>query len=193
MLATYRPREVDREVAPGSGRVAAAGDGDPSRSRARGTLRTGALFRLSFALISALVMLWPAIDPGLKTFYQRTIAYQAGRESPFSIWGQVPGLEPLRIALLVASGLLGAIGRRSSRRKTLIQVAALGAALLIALQLTLHHWFYLYIVWFYPLLLLAFAGVRTCSIDSAEPSGATSTNAPITQTSSSAVSNLTGI
>ena len=33
------------------------------------------------------------------------------------------------------------------------QVAALGAALLIALQLTAHHWFYLYIVWFFPLLL----------------------------------------
>ncbi len=44
MLVTYRPREVDREVAPGSGRVAAAGDGDPSRSGARRTLRTGALF-----------------------------------------------------------------------------------------------------------------------------------------------------
>ena len=43
-------------------------------------------------------MLWPAIDPGLHTFYDRTIAYQADRDSPFSIWGQVPGLEPLRIA-----------------------------------------------------------------------------------------------
>ena len=36
-------------------------------------------------------------------------------------------------------------------------MAALGAALLIALQLTMHHWFYLYIVWFYPLLLVAMA------------------------------------
>ena len=47
---------------------------------------------------AVVVMLWPAIDPGLHTFYDRTIAYQAGRDSPFSIWGQVPGLEPLRIA-----------------------------------------------------------------------------------------------
>ena len=46
-------------------------------------------------------MLWPAIDPGLHTFYDRTIAYQADRDSPFSIWGQVPSLEPLRIAILV--------------------------------------------------------------------------------------------
>ena len=47
-------------------------------------------------------MLWPAIDPGLHTFCDRTIAYQADRDSPFSIWGQVAGLEPLRIAILVA-------------------------------------------------------------------------------------------
>ena len=49
-------------------------------------------------------MLWPAIDPGLDTFYDRTIAYQAGRDSPFSIWGQVPSLEPLRIAILAGRG-----------------------------------------------------------------------------------------
>ncbi len=36
-------------------------------------------------------------------------------------------------------------------------MAALGAALLIGVQLTMHHWFYLYIVWFYPLLLVAMA------------------------------------
>jgi hypothetical protein len=41
------------------------------------------------------------------------------------------------------------------KRKTLAQVAALGAALLISLQLAAEHWFYLYIVWFYPLLLVA--------------------------------------
>src|SRR5262249_29647882 len=37
------------------------------------------------------------------------------------------------------------------------------------------------------------AGIRTCSIDSARPLGLISTAAPITQTSSSAVSNRTGI
>ena len=34
-------------------------------------------------------------------------------------------------------------------------MAALGAAVLIALQLTVTHWFYLYLVWFLPLLLVA--------------------------------------
>jgi hypothetical protein len=150
-------------------------------------------FALSFVLVSALAILWVAIDPGLHTFYDRTIAYQAGRDSPFSIWGQAPSLEPLRNALLVGTGLLALLLAARPRRKTFVQVAALGAALLIGVQLTMHHWFYLYIVWFYPLLLVALAGIRTCSIDSARPSGLTSTAAPITHTSSSAVSNRTGI
>jgi hypothetical protein len=124
------------------------------------------VFFASFLTVSVLVMLWPAIDPGLHTFYERTIAYQAGRESPFSIWGQVPALEPLRIAILAATGTLSVFLAFRPRRKSLVQVAALGAALLIALQITLHHWFYLYIVWFYPLLLVAMAAVRT---ETAEP------------------------
>ncbi len=155
--------------------------------------RTRVRFALSFLLVSALVMLWAAIDPGLGTFYERTIGYQADRNSPFSIWGQVRSLEPLRIALLIATGALSLLLAWRPRRKTLVQAAALGAALIIALQLTMHHWFYLYIVWFYPLLLLAFAAVKTCSIAAADPSLPTSTSAPITQTSSSAVSNFTGI
>ena len=44
------------------------------------------------------------------------------------------------------------------RRRDTITVAALGAAVLIALQLGVTHWFYLYIVWFLPLLLLALLG-----------------------------------
>ena len=43
------------------------------------------------------------------------------------------------------------------RKKSLLQVAALSAALMLGVQITLHHWFYLYIVWFFPLLLIALA------------------------------------
>jgi hypothetical protein len=38
------------------------------------------------------------------------------------------------------------------RRPDLRQTAALGAAILIAVELTATHWFYLYVVWFLPLL-----------------------------------------
>ena len=114
------------------------------------------LFAAGFGALTVAAMLWPALDPGLTTFYERTVEYQSERNSPFSIWGQT-SLEPLRIAILVATAALSALLAFVPRRKSLVQVAALGAALLIALQLTMQHWFYLYIVWFYPLLLVALA------------------------------------
>jgi len=143
MLATYRAgrgpcREEGRAPRPMTGPAVAA-------------------FLVAFVGVLALLLAWPAIDPGLGTVYERTIGYQAGRDSPFSIWGQVTGLEPLRVAILLATGALALALAFWPRRKSLAQVAALGAALLIALQLTAQHWFYLYIVWFYPLLLIALA------------------------------------
>jgi hypothetical protein len=152
MYATYRP----------AGPVAAGdppppelpGEGPPyDATRRRG--RPLLLVALGFALVTVVVMTWPAIDPGLKTFYDRTIASQAGRSSPFSVWGQVPSLEPVRIALLAATGALAVTFALVPRRKSLVQLAALSAALLLLLQLTLHHWFYLYIVWWFPLYLIA--------------------------------------
>jgi hypothetical protein len=135
MLMTYEP---DRQEGPG---------------------RSALLFAGAFLLTSFIAMLWPAIDPGLETFYERTIGYQSGRDSPFSIWGQT-SLEPLRIALLIGTAALSVLLAFAPRRKTLVQVAALGAALLIALQLTMQHWFYLYIVWFYPLLLISLGTIE---------------------------------
>jgi Glycosyltransferase family 87 len=117
-------------------------------------------FVLAFVLTAVAVMLWPAMDPGLHTVYDRTIAYQAGRNSPFSIWGQVPSLEPVRAAILAAVATLAIAFAWRPKDKKLFQVASLGAALLIGLQLTMQHWFYLYIVWFYPLLLVAFASLE---------------------------------
>ena len=41
------------------------------------------------------------------------------------------------------------------RRRGTIEVAALGAAVLIALQLAANYWLYSYIVWFLPLVIVA--------------------------------------
>ena len=41
------------------------------------------------------------------------------------------------------------------RRRDLIGLSALAAAVVVALQLGVTHWFYLYIVWFLPLVLVA--------------------------------------
>ncbi|MDQ2630178.1 MAG: PepSY domain-containing protein [Actinomycetota bacterium] len=131
--------------------------GESSRSSPpAGQRRQWLLFLAGFALVTVVVMTWPVIDPGLETFYERAIESQTDRDSPFSIWGQT-SLEPIRVALLILLGGLSVAFAFVPRHKSLVQLAALSAALLILLQLTLQHWFYLYIVWFYPLLLIALA------------------------------------
>jgi hypothetical protein len=150
MLLTYEPDPVEGSL--------------PGAPRARGRIREGwdaifspraLLFALGFVVVTVVFMLWPTIDPGLKVFYERTIAAQAGRTSPFSIWGQDESLEPVRVAILAATGILAIALAFVPRKKSLLQVAALGAALMLGVELTLHHWFYLYIVWFFPLMLIA--------------------------------------
>jgi hypothetical protein len=113
-------------------------------------------FGVGFLIAAGLVMAQTIADPGLSTFWDRTIANQVNRDSPFSIWGQA-GLEPLRIAVIAALAALAVLVAFRPRDKSLTQVAALGAALLIGSQLTAQHWFYLYLVWFLPLLLVALA------------------------------------
>ena len=94
-------------------------------------------------------------DGGLREVYDRTVGYQAGRGSPFSAWGLEPSLVPLQDGLKVAAALLAGLLFFFPRRRDPVQVAALAAAVLIALQLTLTHWFYLYIAWFAPFCLIA--------------------------------------
>jgi hypothetical protein len=154
MLATYASPAGGAVGGPTPEEALATGRGGGSPAA---TGPAGLAFGVAFLVTGLLVVLWPALDPGLGTFYDRTIAYQADRDSPFSIWGQVAGLEPLRVAILAAVATLSLLFAFRPRNKSLIQVAALGAALLIGIQLTAQHWFYLYIVWFYPLLLVAMA------------------------------------
>jgi hypothetical protein len=155
MYLTYRPRHEPSPQEPGP----SSAGGVRARPRAQDTPgRPALLFIIGALLVTALVLTWPALNPGLQTFYDRTIGIQADRDSPFSIWGQT-SLEPVRIAVLVATGALSLLFAFVPRRKSFVQLAALSTALLILLQLTLHHWFYLYIVWFYPLLLIALASL----------------------------------
>ena len=90
-----------------------------------------------------------ALGDGLGTFYDRTLGFQADRGSPFSVWGfyDLPG----RSVALAAALVLAVVVAFVPRRRDPVAVAALGAAVLIALQLALEHWFYLYVVWFLPL------------------------------------------
>ena len=123
--------------------------------------RSPVVFGLALAL-TLLVVVAPFVpDGGLREIYDRTIGYQAGRGSPFSLWGQVESLDWLHNAVKVAAAGLALLVAFVPRRADEGQVAALGAAVLIAVQLTAIHWFYLYVVWFLPFVLVAvFASYR---------------------------------
>jgi hypothetical protein len=114
-------------------------------------------FSVSFAAVTLIVMLPVLLGGDLGRFYDRTVGFQLGRDSPFSIWGQedLGFLQTVAKAGAIALALLVAF---VPRRKTQLQMAALGAAVLIAIELSLTHWFYLYIVWFVPFVLIALFG-----------------------------------
>jgi len=131
--------------------------------------RHAALFGLALLGALALTVLPFVPDHGFRELYDRTLGYQAGRPSPFSIWGQEPSLEWLQTVVKVGAAALAVAVAFVPRRRDLRQVAALGAAVLIAVQLAATHWFYLYVVWFLPLLLVALmAGDERASLPRAE-------------------------
>ena len=99
-----------------------------------------------------------AADSGLREIYDRTIGYQASRGSPFSVWGQAESLGWLQAATKVAAAGLALAGGLRAAPGGPRQVAALGAAVLIALQLAATHWFYLYVVWFVPFVFVTIFG-----------------------------------
>jgi hypothetical protein len=123
-------------------------------------LRTAARYAASFVIVAAIVMTPVLLGGGLHLFWDRTIGFQLGRDSPFSIWGQhdLGALQDVAKALALGLALVVAF---VPRRPSPLQVAALAAAVLIALELTLTHWFYLYIVWFFPFVLIALLGQQT--------------------------------
>jgi hypothetical protein len=94
---------------------------------------------------------------GLHAFYDRTLGFQASRGSPFSVWG-LYGWDTPQAVVQVAAVLLAVAVAFLPRRRDLVGLCALTAAVLLALQLGVTHWFYLYIVWFLGPLLIALLG-----------------------------------
>jgi hypothetical protein len=96
-------------------------------------------------------------DPigGAEIFYQRTLAFQSERESPWTIFTQLPELGPLKQPLLAAAVLLAFVVAAFPKKRTIRRLAAFSAALIIAFQLTVNFWFYPYIIWFEPFVFLA--------------------------------------
>ncbi len=129
----------------------------PARRRPRAL----GLFVLAFVL-TALVVSIPAIThDSLHTILQRTIVYQSNRGSPFSVWGLYgppPALHDVQTAVQVAAIVLALTLAVAPRRPDLVGLAAACAAIVIATQLGVEHWFYLYIPWFFGLVMIALLG-----------------------------------
>jgi hypothetical protein len=113
-------------------------------------------FLLATAAAFSVLLLEPSPLHAVHVFYDRTIKFQIGRHSPFSIWdwkqygAGYPDLHLVQRALQVLL-VIGAIAVYFlPRRKTARQLAALTAALLLGFELVLTHWFYLYLPWFFP-------------------------------------------
>jgi hypothetical protein len=124
--------------------------------------RRSALFAAALVGIVAFAVLLYLPDGGPREFYDTTIGYQLGRYSPFSLWGLHPGLAWLASLLKVAAVGLAVAVAFVPRQRDPARLAALGAAVLIATEIPVAHWFYFYVVWFAPFVLVGlFAEYRS--------------------------------
>jgi hypothetical protein len=129
-----------------------------------------ALFGAGFLLTAAVVFIPALTHDSLHEIYERTLAYQDNRGSPFSVWG-LYGWHGAEDVVEVAAVVLALALAVLPRRDDLVGLAAACAAVLIASQLAIEHWFYLYIPWFFPLVLVALFG-RFSDPRRAEPAAA---------------------
>ena len=161
----------------------------------RRVLRFAAAFALATLVAFWILLLEPSLWEALRTFWSRTIGFQSGRDSPFSIWGWgqyhargIPDLGFLQPVVALLAVALAAVLAFVPRRKGPVELAALTAAVLVAFELTLTHWFYLYLPWVAPFVLLWLllpakdaqgTETRIASMDEALPVSAShSTSAP---------------
>jgi hypothetical protein len=143
--------------------------------------RSIAGYVLAFGATVVAIMLYVLVKHNLHAFWHDSIAYQSDRVTPFSVWGLWGGLGALqRLLQGMAVGLAILVAFYPVRRGV-VEVAALGAAVLIALQLTVNYWLYPYIVWFFPLVMVALFAAhpdRRERFGHAWPSAAASAPAP---------------
>jgi hypothetical protein len=90
-----------------------------------------------------------------RLFYEKTIAFQGTRESPWTIFSQVPEVGFLQQPLLAGVIVLAFVVAVWPRRRTLRRLAAFSAALVIGFELTTNYWFYPYVTWFEPYVFMA--------------------------------------
>jgi Glycosyltransferase family 87 len=146
-----------------------AGNGPDDRRTRKSMLISG----LAFAAVVGLATLPFLPSGGISELYDHTIGFQLGRSDVFSLWGLHPSLDWLKTVVLVAAlGLAALVALLPRGQRTIAQVAALSAAIVIAIQLPAEHWFYFYIVWFAPLVLVALLAREPAVAKELEPARA---------------------
>lgn len=132
---------------------------------ARRRLRQASWTTLGFAAAIGAGIAWAswridgAIMHDLRLLWDRTVVFQTTRDSPFSPWGLYDwnlAQQAVRIAVVCAVVL----ACLRPRARDAWQVAAGIAALLAAVQLTADHWFYLYLPWLVPFVLIVIIAQR---------------------------------
>ena len=133
----------------------------PDARRLRSIVPFALAFMIATLAVFSILLLEPDPLHAARVFWDRTIPHQIGRASPFSLWdwrqyhAGLPDLHVLQHVLqgvLVAGALLVGL---VPRRKSPLQLAAFTAALLLGFELVLSHWFYPYLVWFFPFFVFA--------------------------------------
>jgi Glycosyltransferase family 87 len=157
--------------------------------------RGGAVrFALGFGAVLVASLAVVLAYGGLSEFADRTLGFQLSRDSPFSVWG-LYGWDTARTAVTIAAVGLAVGLALVPRRRDLVGLAALSAAVLVALQLGISHWFYLYLVWFTGPALVALLADQGSSSWSMETARSDSEERPmataLSHGSSSLVSNRT--
>jgi hypothetical protein len=133
--------------------------------RARGIGGTLAGFGIATALVFFVLFLDGSPLHAARVFFDRTVRFQIGRDSPFSLWDWrqyhargLPDLHLLQKALQILL-VLGALALGWwPRHRSPLRIAALSGALLVGFELVLTHWSYLYLPWFFPFVAMALVG-----------------------------------
>jgi hypothetical protein len=119
-------------------------------------------FLVASLAVFALLLLEPNPLEAARTFGDRSLVWQIGRQSPFSLWdwGQyhaagIPDLHLGQRALQVLLVLAALAAPFFPRRKSPLQLAALTGALIAGFEVVQTHWFYLYLPWFFPFAAIA--------------------------------------
>jgi len=125
----------------------------------------------------SVLLLEPSPLHEVRVFFDRTIRWQVGRESPWSLWDwrqyHARGIPDLHIVQYVLQGLLVAgalLAAFYPRVKSPLQLAALTAALLAGFEAVQTYWLYTYIPWFFGFAAIALFSHRNAN--ELDPGGA---------------------